>query len=244
MKTIRLKDRQGALAAAPPSLDFRFGHRQGRRRPRRDRAGRIARGPVPGLGRVQPGVEDPRAGLELRRGPAHRRGVPGRRVPSGPCGRRSRFDIPSDGVRLVHGESDGLPGLIVDRYGDTLVAQFLSAGAERWKAVLADALLKETGLAAPVRALGHQRPLARRPAGGHRLAARRRADRADHCASTAGRSRWTSPPATRPASTSTSATAGASSRNGRGACDSSACSTATATRAASPWPRWPAARRT
>jgi 23S rRNA (cytosine1962-C5)-methyltransferase len=59
---------------------------------------------------------------------------------------RSRFDIPSDGMRLVHGESDGLPGLIVDRYGDTLVAQFLSSGAERWKAVLADALLAETGL--------------------------------------------------------------------------------------------------
>ncbi|MEO8654930.1 MAG: class I SAM-dependent methyltransferase, partial [Ramlibacter sp.] len=59
---------------------------------------------------------------------------------------RSRFDIPSDGMRLVHGESDGLPGLIVDRYGDTLVAQFLAAGAERWKPVLADALLKETGL--------------------------------------------------------------------------------------------------
>jgi 23S rRNA (cytosine1962-C5)-methyltransferase len=49
-------------------------------------------------------------------------------------------------MRLVHGESDGLPGLIVDRYGDTLVAQFLSSGAERWKAVLADALLAETGL--------------------------------------------------------------------------------------------------
>lgn len=60
---------------------------------------------------------------------------------------RSRFDIQSDAMRLVHGESDGLPGLIVDRYGDTLVAQFLSAGAERWKAVLADALLAETGLA-------------------------------------------------------------------------------------------------
>jgi 23S rRNA (cytosine1962-C5)-methyltransferase len=59
---------------------------------------------------------------------------------------RPRFDIPSDGMRLVHGESDGLPGLIVDRYGDTLVAQFLSSGAERWKAVLADALLAETGL--------------------------------------------------------------------------------------------------
>ena len=66
------------------------------------------------------------------------------------CGKairaRQRFDIQSDSMRLVHGESDGLPGLIVDRYGDTLVAQFLSAGAERWKAVLADALLAQTGL--------------------------------------------------------------------------------------------------
>jgi 23S rRNA (cytosine1962-C5)-methyltransferase len=59
---------------------------------------------------------------------------------------RGRFDIPSDAMRLVHGESDGLPGLIVDRYGDTLVAQFLSAGAERWKPVLIDALLGATGL--------------------------------------------------------------------------------------------------
>jgi 23S rRNA (cytosine1962-C5)-methyltransferase len=60
---------------------------------------------------------------------------------------RTRFAIESDAMRLVHGESDGLPGLIVDRYGDTLVAQFTSAGAQRWKAVLADALLAETGLA-------------------------------------------------------------------------------------------------
>jgi 23S rRNA (cytosine1962-C5)-methyltransferase len=59
---------------------------------------------------------------------------------------RGLFDLQSDGVRLVHGEADGLPGLIVDRYGDTLVAQFLSAGVERWKAVLADALLAATGL--------------------------------------------------------------------------------------------------
>ncbi|MFY8102591.1 MAG: class I SAM-dependent rRNA methyltransferase [Ramlibacter sp.] len=60
---------------------------------------------------------------------------------------RQRMAIDSDGVRLVHGESDGLPGVIVDRYGDTLVAQFLSVGAERWKTALADALLAETGLA-------------------------------------------------------------------------------------------------
>ena len=45
---------------------------------------------------------------------------------------RNRFDVQSDGLRLIHGESDGLPGLIVDRYGDTLVAQFLFAGVERW----------------------------------------------------------------------------------------------------------------
>jgi 23S rRNA (cytosine1962-C5)-methyltransferase len=60
---------------------------------------------------------------------------------------RARLPIASDALRLVHGESDGLPGLIVDRYGDTLVAQFLSAGAERWKKALADALLQATGLA-------------------------------------------------------------------------------------------------
>jgi 23S rRNA (cytosine1962-C5)-methyltransferase len=59
---------------------------------------------------------------------------------------RERFDIKSDSMRLVHGESDGLPGLIVDRYGDKLVAQFTSAGVERWKGVIADALLATTGL--------------------------------------------------------------------------------------------------
>jgi 23S rRNA (cytosine1962-C5)-methyltransferase len=59
---------------------------------------------------------------------------------------RARLGIASDAMRLVHGESDGLPGFVVDRYGDTLVAQFLSAGAERWKKVLADALLQATGL--------------------------------------------------------------------------------------------------
>jgi 23S rRNA (cytosine1962-C5)-methyltransferase len=60
---------------------------------------------------------------------------------------RSLFDIQSDSMRLVHGESDGLPGLIVDRYGDTLVAQFMSAGVERHKQQICDALLQATGLA-------------------------------------------------------------------------------------------------
>ena len=36
-------------------------------------------------------------------------------------------------LRLVHAESDGLPGLVVDDYADILVVQFLSAGAELWR---------------------------------------------------------------------------------------------------------------
>ncbi|MCU0927752.1 MAG: class I SAM-dependent methyltransferase [Burkholderiaceae bacterium] len=57
---------------------------------------------------------------------------------------RARLPIDSDGVRLVHGEADGLPGLVVDRYADTLSAQFLAAGTERWKATIADLLLEAT----------------------------------------------------------------------------------------------------
>ncbi|HUF79837.1 MAG TPA: class I SAM-dependent methyltransferase [Burkholderiales bacterium] len=50
-------------------------------------------------------------------------------------------------VRLVHGESDGLPGVVADRYGDTVVLQLNSAGAERWRDALADALLATSGAA-------------------------------------------------------------------------------------------------
>ncbi|MDD5231575.1 MAG: class I SAM-dependent methyltransferase [Candidatus Marinimicrobia bacterium] len=50
----------------------------------------------------------------------------------------------TDAMRLVNAESDGLPGLIVDRYANYLVVQFLSTGAEFWRetivAVLADIL--------------------------------------------------------------------------------------------------------
>jgi len=46
----------------------------------------------------------------------------------------------SSGMRLIHAESDGLPGLIVDQYGDVLVMQIGSAGAERWRDTCADML--------------------------------------------------------------------------------------------------------
>jgi len=47
--------------------------------------------------------------------------------------RRAHLKPGSTGVRLVHGESDGLPGVVADRYGDVIVVQLLSAGAERWR---------------------------------------------------------------------------------------------------------------
>lgn len=46
----------------------------------------------------------------------------------------------TDSMRLVFSESDELPGLIVDRYGDWLVCQFLGAGTEAWKETILDAL--------------------------------------------------------------------------------------------------------
>jgi len=51
-----------------------------------------------------------------------------------------KLDVHSNGMRLIHGESDGLPGLIVDQYADVLVLQLGSAGAEHWREVFVDCL--------------------------------------------------------------------------------------------------------
>jgi len=51
----------------------------------------------------------------------------------------------TNAIRLIHGESDRLPGFIVDQYNDALVMQVLSAGAEIWREVVADSLMKVTG---------------------------------------------------------------------------------------------------
>ncbi|OHC65861.1 MAG: 23S rRNA methyltransferase [Rhodocyclales bacterium GWA2_65_19] len=48
------------------------------------------------------------------------------------------------GLRLIHAESDGLPGVIADRYGDTVVVQLTTAGADKWRAAIADSLHKAT----------------------------------------------------------------------------------------------------
>ncbi len=63
---------------------------------------------------------------------------------------RARGEILASGetnaCRLVHAESDGLPGVVVDRYADWLVVQLLSAGAEYWREAILDALVEESGI--------------------------------------------------------------------------------------------------
>lgn len=48
------------------------------------------------------------------------------------------------GLRLLHAESDGLPGVIADQYGDTVVLQLTSAGAEKWRKAIVGALHRAT----------------------------------------------------------------------------------------------------
>jgi 23S rRNA (cytosine1962-C5)-methyltransferase len=70
-----------------------------------------------------------------------------RRIRSAVATRQTlRVEGQSNGYRLIYAESDGIPGVIVDRYGDVLVLQSLTAGSEFWKQALAGLLLEETGL--------------------------------------------------------------------------------------------------
>ena len=58
--------------------------------------------------------------------------------------KRKKFVITneSNAYRLVFGESDGLPGLVIDQYNDTLVIQILSAGIEKHRDLICDILSK------------------------------------------------------------------------------------------------------
>ncbi|MFO1345997.1 MAG: class I SAM-dependent methyltransferase [Rhodocyclaceae bacterium] len=51
-----------------------------------------------------------------------------------------------DGMRLIHGESDGLPGVIADRYGDTICLQLTAAGPDKWRKAIVGALAKVAGI--------------------------------------------------------------------------------------------------
>ncbi len=52
------------------------------------------------------------------------------------------FEAPRDAFRLLNAESDGLPGVVVDIYGNAAVCQISSAGAERWKGVIANCVAR------------------------------------------------------------------------------------------------------
>ncbi len=58
--------------------------------------------------------------------------------------RRDLTDLSgTNAYRMIFAESDGLPGVIVDRYGDFLVCQFLSAGAEYWRDEIVSQLMSQ-----------------------------------------------------------------------------------------------------
>jgi 23S rRNA (cytosine1962-C5)-methyltransferase len=53
---------------------------------------------------------------------------------------------PEHNCRLIHGEADGIPALVVDRYGDYLTCEFLSAGVEYWKQTIVEKLAQLPGI--------------------------------------------------------------------------------------------------
>jgi 23S rRNA (cytosine1962-C5)-methyltransferase len=71
---------------------------------------------------------------------------------------RDRLDIDASAWRLVHGEGDLIPSLVVDRYGDYLVIQTLSQGTDRLLPEIADLL---GDLAAPAGIIARNDPRVR-----------------------------------------------------------------------------------
>jgi 23S rRNA (cytosine1962-C5)-methyltransferase len=64
--------------------------------------------------------------------------------------RRSWLTRQSDALRLVFAESDGLPGVVIDRYGPVAVCEITSAGGERWRHAIADAVAQLAGVVSVV----------------------------------------------------------------------------------------------
>ena len=58
--------------------------------------------------------------------------------------RRAPLANQANAYRLVHGEGDGLPSLVVDKYGDVLVVQLLSAGVDAWTDTIVSSLVELT----------------------------------------------------------------------------------------------------
>ena len=158
---------------------------------------------------------------------------------------RARLPIASNGVRLVHGEADGLPGLVVDRYGDTLSAQFLrrrhrALEGHCWPTCCCRPAAPRGCTNAPTPACAASKAWSRAPAG---CAAT--GDTEHHASpNTAGSSRSTWPQGHKTGFYLDQRDNRALLRAlGAAASAAGGCSTATATPAASRWRRWPAAPR-
>ena len=63
----------------------------------------------------------------------------------GAVSRRAGLERDTDALRLVHGEADGLPGVVCDRYAGRVVLQLSSAGAERWRDEIVAAVCAASG---------------------------------------------------------------------------------------------------
>ena len=158
-------------------------------------------------GALQRSIADRAAAAHARR----RAGRPGAAAAAGsrrPSPSAAALGIDATAYRLVHGEGDLLPSLIVDRYGDHLVVQALSQGIERLLPDITALLVEQLG------AGGHPRAqrLEGARAGGARAARRggctARCLRSSSCARGRSSTRSISGRARRRASSSTSARTG------------------------------------
>jgi len=98
----------------------------------------------------------------LRRGPAPPDAAWLRDQLAAAIARRAELARRSDAIRLVHGESDGIPAVVVDRFGDTLVVSSYSAGADAIARYTAHALGRGRDAASQI--VGPARHVVLRPA--------------------------------------------------------------------------------
>lgn len=82
----------------------------------------------------------------LRRGPERPNAAWVKQKLTAALAKRADLAKRTDGVRLVHGDSDGLPAVVVDRFGDTLVAQSYARGADALTRFSACVLARELSI--------------------------------------------------------------------------------------------------
>jgi 23S rRNA (cytosine1962-C5)-methyltransferase len=97
----------------------------------------------------------------LRRGPARPDAAWLAGAVAAAVARREPLVARTDGIRMIHGESDGLPAVVIDRFGDTLVATSYSAGADAIARLAAAHVPGAAVLARPARRRHAPAPAAR-----------------------------------------------------------------------------------